>query len=190
MTTLKEMIQGVPVHERKMDFRTYPLEDGRLIVEGWLRDEQLVPGYYWDGNARPERVVHSMGARLLVEGWPPAILEVEAEMDVIPHEACPTAMESVKEIIGLSISSGYSEEIRRRLGGPKGCAHLTHLITALGPAVLHGYWTQKSRTPPQVPKSLDEIAGLSILINSCRLWSEDGPFLRKIKETLAGRTSQ
>jgi hypothetical protein len=190
VTTLKEKIQGAPVHERKMDFRTYPIEDGRLIVEGWLKDEQHVPGYHWDGTVRPERVVHSMGARFLIEGWPPVILDVETEMVEIPHERCPTAMESVREIIGLSITSGFSEEIRKRLGGPNGCAHLTHLITAMGPAAVHGYWTQKSRTPPPMPKSLDEFVGLPILINSCKLWSEGGPILQHIKEKLAGRTPE
>ena len=189
MSGLKEMILGAPVHERKMDFRTYPLEDGRLIVEGWLRDEQRVPGYHWDGTVRPERVVHSMGARLLIDGWPPVILDVETEMAQIPHERCPTAMESAREIIGLSITSGYGEEIRRRLGGPNGCAHLTHLITAMGPAAIHGDWTQKSRTPHPIPKSLDEFAELPFLINSCRLWSEDGPILKQIKEKLEGKTS-
>jgi len=42
MATLKELIKGAPVHERKLELRSYPLEDGRLIVEGWLRDERLV----------------------------------------------------------------------------------------------------------------------------------------------------
>jgi hypothetical protein len=189
MTTLKEMIQGTPVHERKMDFRTHPLEDGRLIVEGWLKDERHVPGYHWEGTARPEGVVHFMGVRLLIDGWPPAILDVETEMAVIPHERCPTAMESAREIIGLSITSGYSEEIRRRLGGPNGCAHLTHLITAMGPAAIHGYWTQKSRKPRRIPRSLDEFTGLPVLLNSCRLWAEGGPMLREIKEKLAGSAS-
>ncbi|MEW6668602.1 MAG: DUF2889 domain-containing protein [Thermodesulfobacteriota bacterium] len=189
MTRLKEIIEGAPVHERKLDFRTYPLDDGRLIVEGWLKDEQHVPGYHWDGTARPERIVHHMGARLLINGWPPVILDVETEMVVIPHESCPTAMGSARDSIGLAITSGFSEEIRRRLGGPNGCAHLTHLITAMGPAAVHGYWTQKSRTPPPMPRSLEELEGLPILVNSCRLWSEDGPILKDIKAKLAARAS-
>ena len=43
MTRLKDLIQGTPVHERRLHFRTYPLNDERLIVEGWLRDERFVP---------------------------------------------------------------------------------------------------------------------------------------------------
>jgi hypothetical protein len=184
MSRLKALIHNAPVHERHLEFRTYPLEDERLIVEGWLRDERLVPGYHWNGKSRPTGVVHWMCVRLLVGGWPVTILDAEAEMPEIPHELCPTTLESVKRIVGLSIVSGYSEEVHRRLGGVQGCAHLTHLIVTLGPAALHGYWTQISRQRRPIPRSLDEFLGLPQLINSCKLWREEGPFMQMIKEAL------
>jgi hypothetical protein len=161
MTRLKDLIQNVPVHERRLEFRAYPLEDERLIVEGWLRDERLVPGYHWNGESRPTGVVHWMCVRLLVGGWPVTILDAEAEMPNIPHELCPTTLESVKRIVGLSIVSG-----------------------TMGPAVLHGYWTQRSRQRRPIPRSLDEFTGLANLINSCKLWKEDGPFMQMIQEAL------
>jgi hypothetical protein len=184
MSRLKDLIRNTPVHERRLDFRTYPLENDRLIVEGWLRDEQLVPGYHWNGKHRPTGVVHWMCVRLLVGGWPVTILDAEAEMPDIPHELCPTTLESVKRIVGLAIVSGYSEEVHKRLGGVQGCAHLTHLIVTMGPAALHGYWTQQSRQRRPIPRSLDEFQGLTTLINSCRLWKEDGPLMQMIRETL------
>ena len=184
MSRLKALIHNAPVHERHLEFRTYPLEDERLIVEGWLKDERLVPGYHWNGKSRPTGVVHWMCVRLLVSGWPVTILDAEAEMPDIPHELCPTTLESVKRIVGLSIISGYSEEVHRRLGGVQGCAHLTHLIVTMGPAALHGYWTQISRQRRPIPRSLDEFLGLPQLMNSCKLWREDGPFMQMIQEAL------
>ncbi|MBA4394068.1 MAG: hypothetical protein C0407_10990, partial [Desulfobacca sp.] len=179
---LKELIRQAPVHERKMEIRTYPLEDDRVIVEGWLRDERLLTGYHWDGRPRPSGVVHWMGVRLLIGDWPLTILEAEAEMPTVPHKLCPTVLESVKKLVGLSITSGYSNQVRRRLGGVKGCNHLTHLILAMGTAALHGFWTHLSRQPQPVPRSFEEIPGLPYLINSCKLWKEDGPFIQEIKE--------
>jgi len=182
MPNLKELIQEAPVHERKMDLRTYPLDDNRIIIEGWLRDERLMSGFHWDGRPRPPGVVHWMGVRLLIGDWPLTILEAEAEMPTVPHELCPTVLDGVKKLVGLSIASGYSNQIRRRLGGIKGCAHLTQLILAMGPAALHGLWAHLSRQPRPVPRSLEEISGLPYLINSCQLWREDGPFVREIKQ--------
>ena len=184
MNRIKDSIKDAPIHERRLDFRTYPLEDDRLIVEGWLKDEQLVPGYHWDGTSRPKGIVHWMCVRMLISGWPPTILDVEAEMPRIPHEQCPTTLDSVKRMIGISIAHGYSEEIHKRLGGVKGCTHLTHLILAMGTVALHGYWTNKSRERRPIPRSLDEFPEISALVNSCALWSEGGPIMQRLHETI------
>ncbi|MCD4716040.1 MAG: DUF2889 domain-containing protein [Desulfobacterales bacterium] len=184
MSRLKDLIREAPVHERRLTFKTYPLENDQVIVEGWLRDERLVTGFHWNGQSRPQGVVHWMCVRLLVGEWPLSILDAEAEMPGVPHELCPTTLESVKKIINIDIVSGYSDEIKKRLGGVKGCAHLTHLILAMGPAALHGYWAQRSRKKRPVPRSMEEISGLSLLINSCRLWREDGPMMQMIRETM------
>lgn len=187
MTTLKDLARDAPIHERRVEIRTYPLEDERLIVEGWLKDERLVSGYHWDGRPRPTGVVHWMCARLLLGGWPLSILDAEAEMPDVPHDLCPSAMDSVKRIVGLSIVSGFSEEIHRRLGGVQGCAHLTYLIVAMGPAAVHGYWTQMSRELQPVPHSLEEFPGISAVINSCMLWKEDGPLTQEIRARIEKR---
>lgn len=128
--------------------------------------------------------MHWMVARLLLGERPPTILDAEAEMPAAPHEQCPKALTEVKKIIGIAIAGGYSGRILRRLGGVRGCAHLTQLIVAMGPAALHGYWTQLSRRPRPVPRSLDDLPELENLINTCLLWKEDGPLLREIQTTL------
>jgi hypothetical protein len=182
-TKLKDLIRNSPVHEREMAVRTYPLEDRRLIVEGWLKDTRLVSGYHWDGQPNPAGVVHWMCVRLLIGGWPITILDAEAEMPGVPHELCPTTRDAVKRMVGVSIVSGYGEAVHERLGGVLGCAHLTHLVTVMGSAALHGYWTQHSRQPRPLPRTMEEMEGLDTLINSCRLWREDGPFVHEIRET-------
>ena len=182
MSRLKELISGPPVHERRLEIRTYPAEEGRVVVEGWLRDERLVDGYHWNGGIRPAGIVHHMCVRMLVGGLPLTILDAEAEMPGTPHEMCPTTAETVQKIVGLPIVSGYSEEVRRRLGGTAGCTHLTHLIVVMGPAALHGFWTQASTREHKPPKSWDDWLGKDYVINSCQLWAEDGPLMKMAKE--------
>ncbi|MGC1404252.1 MAG: DUF2889 domain-containing protein [Thermodesulfobacteriota bacterium] len=182
MSTLKDLIKEAPIHERKLTIRTYPLENDRVIVEGWLRDERLAFGYHRDGRPRPPGVVHLMGVRLLIGDRPLTILEAEAEMSTTPHELCPTVAETVKKIVGLPIVSGFSDQVRKKLGGVAGCSHLMHLVLAMAPAALHGAWAYQSRDPQPVPRSFEEIPGLPYLINSCRLWKEDGPLIQQIRE--------
>jgi hypothetical protein len=187
MNSIKDLIDDTAVHERKIEMRTYPMKDDRLIVEGWLRDERLVPGYNWDGRPRSPGVVHWMCVRLLVGGWPLTILDAEAEMRTVPNELCPTTAESVKRLIGLPIVSGFSGKVRKRLGGIRGCSHLLHLVLSMGPAALHGCWSQRSRAPRPLPGSLDEFPELTALVNSCKLWREDGPLINMRQEFLERR---
>jgi hypothetical protein len=188
MAKLKDMIEEEPVHERRLELRTYTLEDKhQVMVEGWLTDQRFVPGYHWNGRERQPGVVHRMCVRLLVGDWPLRVLDAEAEMPGIPHELCRDTEESVKKVVGISIVSGFSEKVRKLIGGVEGCAHLTYLIVAMGPAALHGYWTQRSRRRRPVPKSLDEFSGLSYLLNTCRLWKEDGPMMEMVRDAVANQ---
>jgi len=184
MSTLKEQIKGVPVHERRLELRSYPLEDGRLIIEGWLRDERLVDGYHWNGVPRERGVVHWMCIRFLVGDWPLTILDAEGEMPDIPHPLCSSTLEGIKRAVGIKIVAGYSEEIRRIFGGVRGCNHLTHLMMVMGTAALHGYWTQDSRERRPVPRSLEGFEALPELVNSCALWGEDGPIMKDLKAAI------
>lgn len=185
MSKIKLLLKNVkPDHERTFNIQSYPVKGNRLVVEGWLRDERLVDGYHWHGEPRPKGVVHLIGVRLLVGGWPLSILDAEAEMKEIPHPLCPETIESVGNLVGVTISGGFSEKVRTLIGGIEGCAHMTNLILAMGPAALHGYWTHHSRKPQPLPETEKDLPGLKYLIGSCKLWKEDGPFVQIVKETV------
>ena len=184
MSRLKDLVREDPIHQRVLQIQSYPVEPDRLLVEGWLKDDRQVAGFHWNGTPREPGVVHWIGVRLLVGGWPLAILDAEAEMPQVPHERCADILAAVRRVVGLSIVSGFSAEIRRRLGGDRGCAHMTQLILTMGPAALHGYWTQRSLTRRPVPRSLEELPGLQATVNSCHLWGPDGPIMREVRETI------
>jgi hypothetical protein len=74
--------------------------------------------------------------------------------------------------------------VRKKLYGVEGCSHLMHLILAMGPAGLHGYWADQGRKPHTLPGSFEETPNLEYLVNSCQLWKEDGPLIRQIREIL------
>jgi hypothetical protein len=182
MTRLKEKIQDPPIHERRLEFKTYPLEDGNIICEGWLRDERFVTGQGWGGHTIKPGLIHWIGVRLLLGGNPLTILDAEAEMPHVPNEECREARDSVEKVIGLVITTGFSDSVRERIGSVKGCSHMMHLILAMGPAALHGHWTRQSQKPMLVPDPDTQSAKLELQINSCMLWREDGPLIRKVRK--------
>lgn len=180
---LKEMMAGAkPVHSRNISITSYPVDDFRIVVEGHLNDERQVEIYrHWDSKPRAEGPVHGLIARFLVGEWPLTILDAEAEMPTIPNADCVGAEESIKKVIGEQIRSGYSERVRELVGGVNGCTHLTTLIVVMGTAALHGFWTHYARYPRAAPSSLDQVEGLNYLVNSCHLWTEDGPMMQELK---------
>jgi hypothetical protein len=185
---IKELMEkAVPVHQRAIEVKSYVLDDGRLIVEGWLRDDRFLDGYTWAGENRPKGVVHWIGARLLIGGWPITIEAAEAEMLKTPHELCPTTVDTIERLVGTHITSGYTDRVKELLGGVEGCIHLSHLVGAMGSAAVHGYWTQHSREKRPLPSSLDEVVGLAVVIDSCRLWRKDGPLLSGLRKRIEGR---
>ena len=184
MSRLRDLIQNGAVHRRKIEIQTYPAQEDQIIVEGLLEDKQMVHGYRWDGQPRSPGIVHHICATLLVGDWPLTIMDAEAEMTSVPHDLCPTTLDTVNRLVGLQIVSGYSEKIRDLIGGTQSCAHLVHLLTVMGPAALHGYWTHLCRNPRPFPTSLEEVSNLNAVINTCRLWREDGPLVQNIKEAL------
>ena len=175
------------IHQRVLDMSTYALDDEKVVVEGTLRDERFRPIYELSGQKREKGVVHHMIIRLVVGGLPLRVLDAEAEMPHIPLPLCVTTRESVKKIIGVKIRSGFGEKVHKLIGGVEGCAHLTHLLIVMVQEALHGYWTHKMRKPGAPPGSLEEMEGLSYLLNSCSLWRKDGPIMKEIKEFLEGR---
>ncbi len=177
------------VHQRVLDMSTYALDDEKVVVEGSLRDERFMSVFELSGQKREPGVIHHLIIRLVVGGNPLRILDAEAEMPNIPHPLCISTQESVKKVIGLKIKSGFGGKVHKLIGGVEGCAHLTHLLTVMVQEALHGYWTHKSQRPKPPPGSLEEIDGLSYLLNSCRLWGKDGPILQEIKDFLEGRKS-
>ncbi|SPD72306.1 conserved hypothetical protein [uncultured Desulfobacterium sp.] len=184
MNSLKDLIKDGPVHQRRLEFSTYALTDDRIIVEGLLKDDRFVPRYHLDGNVSPPGKVHRICVRLLMGGWPLSILDAEAQMEVVPHEQCPSTEETVKKVVGLTITHGYGDKVIERIGGVKGCAHMVQLIIAMGNASLHGYWSHRLRKHSPLPGSLKEIPELDYVIGSCLLWNEGGPLIQKIQTAL------
>jgi hypothetical protein len=181
MGRIKELIGADPLRKRQIEFCSYPLERERLIVEGWFRDERLVRGYAWNGRELPPGVVHLMCVRLLLGEWPLLILDAEAEMIEVPYDMCVKGVKGVERIKGLRIASGFSEEVFRRIGGAKGCTHLTHLVVAAGPAAIHGFRTFQTQARRPLPSKLEEIEGIDFWIDSCHVWRKNGKLIQKIE---------
>ncbi len=174
---MKELVQN-----RELSMRTYDLGDHIILIEGFLTDHR----YRSSPNENPEggRLVHDMIVRLKVRGPGMLIEEAEAEMPHHPREECLEVLPWIKRIEGLRIATGFTIKVKEIIGDTKGCAHLTSLVIAMGPVAIQGYWSAYG--VERTRRAIKDEA-VKKVINTCYLWREDGPMVRRLKGTLKSK---
>lgn len=180
MSRIKPAAPG-KVHARNIEITVYPHGEGKLILEGVLKDERTGKSHLMTGDTRPPGILHHMIVRMVVAGPDLVIEDIEAELPQTPREACRETEDSLRPIVGMSISAGFTHRVKTALGGPAGCSHLTALLLAMAPAAVQGFWSNLVRTPYN-PADYSEKA-MAVVLDTCRVWRSDGPLVKEYRET-------
>ena len=117
------------VHRRSIIMDSYAPDDEHVTVVGRLTDVQP-----WGGPGH--QVIHDMTLTATVRLADLVITAAEAGMGSFPHTECPFIAPAFAQLEGLSVRRGFTKELRQRLGGVSGCAHLGELARAMGPAIV------------------------------------------------------
>jgi len=159
------------LHRRSIVMDSYPLGDEQVTVVGRLTDVQP-----WGGPGH--EVIHDMTLTLTVRLADLVITSAEAGMGAFPHAECPFIAPAFAQLAGLSVRRGFTRELRERLGGVSGCAHLGELARAMGPAIVRTSAASRHRQIAADPAG----AGPGPLpLGSCHVWAPDGPGVRKVE---------
>ena len=159
------------VHRRSIIMDSYPLDDGHVTVVGRLTDQ--VP-WYEPG----QEVLHDMTLTITVRLADLVITRAQAGMGAFPHAECPLIAPAFARLEGLSVRKGFTRELRQRLGGVSGCAHLGELARAMGPAVVRTATTSMNR---RFKSGAEDAGPVPLPLGSCHFWAPDGDGPRKIE---------
>ncbi len=179
MHSLKQE-RGEKIHTRNIKIEIYGHDDKSIIVQGELVDERLKPYYNIKGERCQPCILHHMIIRMLIEGEAVTIKKIEAEMDTIPLKECMETISSLEKITGMTISPGFTNQIKEILGGVNGCTHLTSLVISMAPAAVQGYFSYIAEEPLVRKFSPDLIQ--KYVVNSCQIWKEGGILANMLKE--------
>lgn len=172
------------IHTREISLATYPHTDSRVIVHGVLKDRRYINVFDVAGAVMAPGIIHHMDVKLLIKPDPLMIEDAEVQMIHVPMPECRTTLDTMEKLKGLEVKSGFSKNIYTIMGGKRGCAHLCHLITAMGQEIVHGWLTQKRKDKLPVPKDLESFSGKNYLIDSCRLWTRQGAKTKSLEQAL------
>jgi hypothetical protein len=168
------------VHTRDISIRTFSLGNHYILVEGSLVDHKHRPGP--NRSSSEFELLHHMVIQLKVKGPRMVIENAKAAMPHHPREDCPDVLPWIRHLEGLEVAPGYSMGVKKAIGGVKGCAHLTSLVIAMGESAVQGYWSAYERGRRDLREKT-----IKKFINTCHLWKEDGPIVKKLRETLKSR---
>jgi hypothetical protein len=135
---LSHHVEREHLHSRQVACRGYRRADGCWDIEGHMTD---VKTYDFTNEDRGEIAagdpVHDMWLRLTLDDAF-TIKAVEAVTDKAPFGVCGAIAPAFQALVGLTIGPGWMREVKRRVGGVRGC---THLVELLGPMATTAFQT-------------------------------------------------
>ncbi len=163
------------VHVRTIRVEVQRAGEQELLVTGRLVDERPGAQPTWFG-VREDRVVHDMSLAVRVRCPELVITAVRADMAAHPYTLCPEALPPLQQLVGLSVSRGFTRAVNERFGRQQGCAHLTALVHAMAPVIRQGAGAalRQEHTPPRAERD-------RWFINTCQAWREDGVLAARLR---------
>jgi hypothetical protein len=171
-----------PIHQRTIIINTFETDHDTLIIEGTLIDDRLCKTFiYLLSTIADPKIVHHIILRIEVSLPDLSITSVNTDMHEVPHEVCKDIHDIGDKLIGISLLNGFNSNISKLIGGKKGCLHLYNLLLSMRSAAFQGLFTYLSRV--QEDGSLRQLDfDESLLVNTCHVWSESGPFASQVEE--------
>ncbi|MBC7246352.1 MAG: DUF2889 domain-containing protein [Actinobacteria bacterium] len=165
------------IFRREIRFEVDEAPDGRIFIEGTLRDTRL-------GDP-----IHVIKVRSEVDALEGRILALEGEMLHVPHEDCRHALQTIDRLVGVRIVPGFTQLVREVVGSPEGCSHLAVLVTNLGHVSVQGRGAlvvHKFGGDERAVRLMREQALQLGIVDNCYTWRKDGPLVKRLREA-AGR---
>lgn len=177
-------VMALPIHRRSYECEVFEEGDGRLRVRGRLVDTKPLGLGVADGEPL---AIHDMAIDLIVSYPEFTIVGVETAMNVHPYDVCTDILTDYQQLVGLSITRGYSRKVRDLFGGPGGCSHIGALLQALGPVAIQASWSVASlhQDPIQRLEGADDpeerARRLRLNRDTCHVWADGGEHMTAVE---------
>jgi hypothetical protein len=162
------------LHFRRIDMRGYRRSDGLFEVEGRVTDrkpQDFMP--YSGGRFVPAgEPVHDMGVRLVYDEQL-RVHDVQTFTDASPYAHCPEGGRALKSLKGLRMTSGWSKEVKKRLGGARSCTHLMEILIPMATTAFQSLSTLGLTRVDRL-----DVTGRPIKIDSCYAYGAQREIVR------------
>ncbi|MCF8179083.1 MAG: DUF2889 domain-containing protein [Sulfuritalea sp.] len=167
------------VHTRQIICRAFRNPNGMLDIEATLSDEK---GQEVAFRSRPSvqvgETMHRMSVTLTIDS-DYTIQGAKAVTEQAPWAMCGGTDPAYRGLVGLRIGPGFSRQVRKVMGGTRGCTHVTELVLQAANTYMQASWPDRIARQMAVdrdPRKWPDKSTLTFL-NQCHAWREDGETL-------------
>lgn len=126
-------------HRRRIDVQVFSRDDGLWEVDATLVDTKTRDTQMAEGLRPAGTPIHDMLLRLVVNQRLD-IVAAGSGSEWVPYPGiCNEHGDAYARLVGLNLLQNFRQQLRERLGGVKGCTHLTELAQVLPTAVVQGF---------------------------------------------------
>ena len=162
------------LHTRDIQCKGYLRDDGLWDIEGRIIDTKTYSFENFDrGGVASGEAVHHMEIRLTVDD-DLVVRKAEASTLSSPYSICGDINDIFSTLEGAVIAPGWRREVIKRMGGVKGCVHLSDLV--IGPMAVTAHQTvltarqrRKKAEPGKEPPQL----------NSCHAYAQNSDIVKR-----------
>lgn len=156
--------------------RGYRRDDGLFEIEGHITDVKSEPVRRSDGNGdiAPGEPIHDMWVRLVVDE-DLVVKDIVAVTDSTPYAVCREAVEPMRVIVGERIKGGWTNMVKAKLGGAKGCTHLMEMLIPLATAAYQTLTTTRRTKPEAV-----DATGKPLKVDSCYAFGAEREIVKRL----------
>lgn len=132
------------IHHRQIDVRFYRRGDGLFEIEGRLVDTKTdsFRRQLASEDTPPGVALHDIVVRLVIDEAM-QVHDASAFMIATPFAVCRGATDTLAQLNGLRISSGWTKRVRELLGGVNSCTHIAELLGPMATTAFQGLAPQR-----------------------------------------------
>ena len=165
------------VHTRSIRAEIFARDDGLWDVEAELVDTKARDFQLATGLREANTAIHHMRIVLTID-TAMDVVDVDARTLAMPYPGhCATIEPEYRKLIGLNLLKGFRQGVREKLGGGRGCTHLTELTDVMPTAAVQAFAGEIFKNRDRVGDDADDDANLvkPFQLDRCHALRTDGP---------------
>lgn len=175
MSNASTSISRRHVHTRAIRVDAYVRDDGLWDLEAVLVDTKQRDFALATGIRRAGEPVHDMRVTLTIDTQL-NVVDAQARSDATPYPGhCETIAGAYRKLIGLNLLQDFRRHVREKLGGTRGCSHLTELANVLPTAAIQAFAGEVFKPRDTAHDEREPAQDKPWQLDRCHALRSDGP---------------